>query len=39
MMKIIDAEVKPAEYIADEFRERGKAMVSGVVKVIAKGNK
>ena len=28
-MKIIDAEVKPAEYIADEFRERGKAMVSG----------
>ena len=28
MMKIIDAEVKPAEYIADEFKERGKAMVS-----------
>ena len=28
MMKIVDAEVKPPEYIADEFRERGKAMVN-----------
>jgi hypothetical protein len=36
MMKIVDAESKPCDYIADEIRARGKAMSDGATSLDAK---